>query len=89
MLLYGLAILLTGPPNKSLLKAHIWILIIADFTHWSGLFWTIAQSSSAGWAGVTDTAGWDADTWNLVLYPLGTLAIKFMTLAGVFGKIGA
>lgn len=87
MMLYGLIILLASPPSKQLLKLHIAILIMADFTHWFGLFSTIAQNDPRGWAAVLDTSNWDAGTWNLARYPIYTLAMKFMTLAEIFGKI--
>ncbi|KAI1074601.1 hypothetical protein F5B20DRAFT_586074 [Whalleya microplaca] len=87
MMLYGLIILLASPPNKRLVQLHIWILIIADFTHWAGLFSTIAQNDPRGWAAVLDTSGWSLEVWNLATYPLGTLAVKFATLAGLFGEI--
>ncbi|KAI2473561.1 hypothetical protein F4781DRAFT_137793 [Annulohypoxylon bovei var. microspora] len=87
MMLYGLIILLASPPNKRLVQLHIMILIIADFTHWAGLFATIAESDPRGWAAVLDTANWSPETWNLATYPIQTLAIKFATLAGLFGKI--
>lgn len=60
---------------------------MADFTHWFGLFSTIAQNDPRGWAAVLDTSNWDAGTWNLARYPIYTLAMKFMTLAEIFGKI--
>lgn len=87
MMLYGLIIMLASPPSKRLLKLHIWILIIADITHWAGLFSTIAETNPRGWAGVFDTTNWDPDVWNLATYPITTLAIKFATLAGWFGEI--
>ncbi|KAI0842248.1 hypothetical protein F5Y06DRAFT_171800 [Hypoxylon sp. FL0890] len=87
MMLYGLIILLASPPNKRLLQLHILILIIADFTHWAGLFSTIAENDPRGWAAVLDTSNWSPEVWNLVVYPLGTLAVKIATLAEWFGKI--
>ncbi|KAI1498174.1 hypothetical protein F5X99DRAFT_412346 [Biscogniauxia marginata] len=87
MMLYGLAVLLVSPPNKRLLQLHIGILILADLTHWAGLFSTIAQNNPHGWAGVLNTSEWSADVWGLARYPLYTLAIKFATLAGLFGEI--
>ncbi|KAI2629563.1 hypothetical protein GGR54DRAFT_267863 [Hypoxylon sp. NC1633] len=87
MMLYGLIILLASPPNKRLLQLHIGILILADFTHWAGLFATVAENDPRGWAAVLDTSNWDAKVWNLATYPIGTLAIKFATLSGLFGKI--
>ncbi|KAI0381958.1 hypothetical protein F5Y04DRAFT_54435 [Hypomontagnella monticulosa] len=87
MMLYGLIIMLASPPSKRLLKLHIWILIVADVTHWAGLFSTIAETDPRGWAGVFDTTNWDANVWNLATYPITSLAIKFATLAELFGKI--
>lgn len=87
MMIYGLIILLASPPSKRLLQLHIWVLIIADFTHWAGLFSTMAANNPRGWAAVLDTSTWDAQTWQLARYPTYTLAIKFATLAGLFGKI--
>lgn len=89
VLLYGLIIMLATPPNRSLLKAHIWILIFADATHWAGLAATVVQADprGRGLAALADTSSWDADTWNLATYPIYTLAIKFLTLAGAFGAI--
>ncbi|KAI0889783.1 uncharacterized protein GGS22DRAFT_4028 [Annulohypoxylon maeteangense] len=87
MMLYGLIILLASPPNKRLVQLHIGILIVADFTHWAGLFATIAESDPRGWDAVFDTTTWSPETWNLATYPIQTLAIKFATLAGLFGKI--
>ncbi|OTA85635.1 hypothetical protein M434DRAFT_36067 [Hypoxylon sp. CO27-5] len=87
MMLYGLITLLASPPNKRLLQLHISILIIADFTHWAGLFSTIAENDPRGWAAVLDTSNWSPEVWNLATYPIGTLAVKFATLAGWFGKI--
>ncbi|KAH9897291.1 hypothetical protein F4778DRAFT_783383 [Xylariomycetidae sp. FL2044] len=90
MMLYGLAILLVGPPSKRLLQTHIAILALADFTHWAALFSAMVEADPAGrgWlAVVADTAAWSDDVWALVTYPLGTLAFKFATLAGVFGRI--
>ncbi|KAI1382368.1 hypothetical protein F4677DRAFT_24316 [Hypoxylon crocopeplum] len=87
MMLYGLIILLASPPNKRLLQLHIGILMLADFTHWAGLFSTIAENDPRGWGAVFDTSSWDAELWNLATYPIGTLAVKFATLAGWFGKI--
>ncbi|KAI1780159.1 hypothetical protein F4818DRAFT_167820 [Hypoxylon cercidicola] len=87
MMIYGLIILLATPPSKRLLQLHIWVLIIADFTHWAGLFSTIAANDRRGWAAVLDTSSWDAQTWQLASYPMYTLAIKLATLAGLFGKI--
>ncbi|KAI4864788.1 hypothetical protein F4820DRAFT_324942 [Hypoxylon rubiginosum] len=87
MMLYGLIILLASPPSKRLLQLHIWVLIIADFTHWAGLFSTIAANDPRGWAAALDWTSWDAQTWQLARYPIYTLAIKFATLAGLFGKI--
>ncbi|CAJ2501871.1 Uu.00g047240.m01.CDS01 [Anthostomella pinea] len=87
MMLYGLIILLASPPNKRLVQLHIGVLILADFTHWAGLFSTIARSDPRGWPAVLDTSAWSPETWTLAIYPIYTLAIKFATLAGVFGKI--
>ncbi|OTB06038.1 hypothetical protein M426DRAFT_122829 [Hypoxylon sp. CI-4A] len=87
IMLYGLIILLATPPNKRTLQLHILVLAIADFTHWASLFSTIAQNHPHGWAGVFDTADWTPEVWNLATYPLTTLAIKFATLAGLFGEI--
>ncbi|KAI1383379.1 uncharacterized protein F4822DRAFT_75694 [Hypoxylon trugodes] len=87
MMLYGLIILLASPPNKRLLQLHILILMIADFTHWAGLFSTIAETDPRGWAAALDTTNWTPEVWNLAVYPLGTLFVKFATLAGWFGKI--
>ncbi|KAI0898688.1 hypothetical protein F4806DRAFT_369860 [Annulohypoxylon nitens] len=87
MMLYGLIILLASPPNKRLVQLHIGILILADLTHWAGLFATIAEADPRGWDAVFDTASWSPETRNLATYPIQTLAIKFATLAGVFGKI--
>ena len=87
VMLFSMALLLLSPPSKRLAKANIWILIIADFTHWAGLFWTMASVDRRGWAAVLDTTSWSPDVWQLVTYPLGTLAVKFATLAGVFGEI--
>ncbi|KAI1482866.1 hypothetical protein F4774DRAFT_252503 [Daldinia eschscholtzii] len=87
MMLYGLIILLASPPNKRLLQLHIGVLIVADLTHWAGLFSTIAQNDPRGWAAIFDTANWGADVWNLATYPITTLGIKFATLAGWFGEI--
>ncbi|ORY62325.1 uncharacterized protein BCR38DRAFT_486588 [Pseudomassariella vexata] len=89
MMLYGLIILLATPPSKKLLQAHIAILIIADLTHWVGLFHAIAQTdpNRRGWAAVLDTEGWTPEVWNLALYPVGTLAVKGATLMGWFGEI--
>ncbi|KAI0846754.1 hypothetical protein F5Y00DRAFT_136772 [Daldinia vernicosa] len=87
MMLYGLIILLASPPNKRLLQLHIGILIIADLTHWAGLFSTIAENDPRGWAAIFDTSSWGADVWNLATYPISSLSIKFATLAGLFGEI--
>ncbi|OTB11621.1 hypothetical protein K445DRAFT_26340 [Daldinia sp. EC12] len=87
MMLYGLIILLASPPNKRLLQLHIGVLIVADLTHWAGLFSTIAQNDPRGWAAIFDIANWGADVWNLATYPITTLGIKFATLAGWFGEI--
>ncbi|KAI1107928.1 hypothetical protein F4804DRAFT_4817 [Jackrogersella minutella] len=87
MMLYGLIILLSSPPNKRLVQLHILILIIADFTHWAGLFATIAENDPRGWAAVLDTDRWSPEVWNLATYPIQTLSIKIATLAGLFGKI--
>ncbi|KAI0141534.1 hypothetical protein GGR57DRAFT_487361 [Xylariaceae sp. FL1272] len=87
MMLYGLMILLATPPSKRLLKLHIWVLIIADFTHWFALLSTIARNDPRGWAAILDTKGMDPDTWQLLTYPVGTLFIKFATLLGLFGQI--
>lgn len=86
-MLYGLVVLLGAPPSKRLLQLHIGILTLADFTHWFGIFWTIAQTDPRGWAAVLDTSSWTAETVGLMQYPIWTLAVKFATLAGVFGEI--
>ncbi|KAI5866468.1 hypothetical protein GGS23DRAFT_614941 [Durotheca rogersii] len=88
MLLYGLAVLLASPPSPRLLRLHIGILIVADLAHWAALAATLAQSDPRGWPAVLDTAAWSPALWNLATYPVYTLAIKFATLAGWFGKIG-
>ncbi|RYP35550.1 hypothetical protein DL767_003804 [Monosporascus sp. MG133] len=88
MMLYGLAVLLSSPPNGRLLRLHIGILALADFAHWYGLFSTMAQADAQrGWGAALDASTWSADVWNLVLYPFVTLSIKFATLAGWFGEI--
>ncbi|KAI1815339.1 hypothetical protein GGS20DRAFT_543972 [Poronia punctata] len=87
MMLYGLIILLATPPNKTLLKLHIGVLILADFAHWAALFSTMAAADSRGWAGVLDTKSWDQEIWGLVFAPFATFLIKVGTLAGVFGRI--
>ncbi|KAI1659852.1 hypothetical protein F4813DRAFT_387341 [Daldinia decipiens] len=87
MMLYGLIILLASPPNKRMLQLHIGILIIADLTHWAGLFSTIAENDPRGWAAIFDMSNWGADVGNLATYPISSLSIKFATLAGLFGKI--
>lgn len=87
MMLYGLVILLSSPPNKRLLQLHIGILALADFTHWFALFNTIAEARGQDWTQIFDTHAWDSQVWNLVLYPLGTLLIKFATLMEWFGPI--
>ncbi|KAL7629169.1 hypothetical protein AAE478_000688 [Parahypoxylon ruwenzoriense] len=86
-MLYGLIILLSSPPNKRLLKLHIWILAIADFTHWASLFSTLAQNDPRGWAAVLDRSKYEPDGLILALFPVFTLAIKFATLSGWFGRI--
>ncbi|KAI5923625.1 hypothetical protein F4810DRAFT_201014 [Camillea tinctor] len=88
MMLYGLIILLATPPSKRLLQLHIGILMLADLTHWAGLFSTVARAHPLGWHGVLDTAAWSEDTWGLAVFPLYTLAVKGLTLAGAFGRIG-
>ncbi|KAH8600711.1 hypothetical protein B0O99DRAFT_681584 [Bisporella sp. PMI_857] len=87
ILLYGLIILLSSPPNKRLAQLQILILIIADLTHWGALFATIAQNDPRGWGAVADTKAWTAEVWQLSLYPISTLSIKIATLKGWFGKI--
>ncbi|EMR62909.1 hypothetical protein UCREL1_10150 [Eutypa lata UCREL1] len=86
-MLYGLVILLSSPPNKRLLQLHIAILTLADFTHWFGIFWTLAQNDPRGWGGVLDTSAWTPELLGLMRYPIWTLAVKFATLAGWFGEI--
>lgn len=87
-MLYGLAILLSSPPNKLLLQMHIWILIIADFIHWGGLVYTMTKTDPRGFEGVLDTTKWSPEVWSLAVYPIGTLLIKFGTLSEVFGRVG-
>ncbi|KAI0176451.1 hypothetical protein GGR52DRAFT_362659 [Hypoxylon sp. FL1284] len=87
MMLYGLIILLASPPSKRTLQLHIWVLIIADLTHWAGLASTVAETDPRGWNAVLDTSSWDPDTRQLMTYPIYTLSIKLATLAGLFGKI--
>ncbi|RYP51881.1 hypothetical protein DL768_002849 [Monosporascus sp. mg162] len=87
-MLYGLAVLLSSPPNGRLLRLHIGILVLADLTHWYGLFSTMAQADpQRGWGAALDAGTWSADVWNLVFYPVVTLSIKIATLAGWFGEI--
>ncbi|KAI1633148.1 hypothetical protein F4809DRAFT_655350 [Biscogniauxia mediterranea] len=88
MMLYGLMVLLAAPPSATLLRLHIGVLVVADLTHWAGLLATLARAHPRGWAGALDTAAWSADTWDLARFPLYTLAVKGLTLAGAFGRIG-
>ncbi|KAI0023020.1 hypothetical protein F4780DRAFT_124096 [Xylariomycetidae sp. FL0641] len=87
MLAYGPMILLASPPSKRLLQMHIVVLAGADFVLWAGLFSAMAANDPRGWAAVLDTESWEPDAWNLVLGPAVTLAVKFLTLTGVFGEI--
>ncbi|KAI1485093.1 hypothetical protein F5X96DRAFT_674960 [Biscogniauxia mediterranea] len=88
MMLYGLIVLLAAPPSATLLRLHIGVLVVADLTHWAGLLATLARAHPRGWAGALDTAAWDPDTWDLASFPIYTLAVKGLTLAGAFGRIG-
>jgi hypothetical protein len=102
--LYGLTVLLSSPPNTTLLRRHLAVLLVADLAHWAVLLlgtvaehrarqMTLAPGGGAGLAerfllGV-DAAAWDANTWGLMVGPLATFVVKLATLMGRFGRIGA
>ena len=91
MMLYGLAILLSSPPSPRLLRLHLGILVFADFTHWWGLFSTLAAAdplARSWWVVALDPASYTPEVWSLAIGPFATLSIKIATLAGWFGKIG-
>lgn len=70
MILYGLVILLSTPPNKRLLQLHIVILMIADVTYLIGLAWTFAKVQPQGLGAVLSGKGgnlWSDHVWRLAL----------------------
>ncbi|ETS87734.1 hypothetical protein PFICI_01562 [Pestalotiopsis fici W106-1] len=97
MLVYGLLILLSSPPNPALLKRHIALLTLADVVHWLVILSTLSEAEAA--ATGQDPAGlwshlhpskWyhDENARMLMLGPLLMFCVKIATLTGLFGRIG-
>jgi hypothetical protein len=96
MLLYGLLVLLSSPPNPRLLKCHIALLAVADITHWYVITSTLSEMQQqhghdgSAWYNHVHPSHWyhDEQTRLLMLAPLATFLFKLATLAGLFGRIG-